>query len=245
MKKNKITERNTGLKNTVELKLYGKYALFTDPLTKIGGEKFTYPVPTYEALKGIMESIYWKPTIVWVIDECRIINQILTEPKGIRPINYTGGNDLANYTYLSDVQYQIRAHFEWDMSRPDLEKDRIEGKHYGIVKKALKAGGRRDIFLGTRECQGYVEPCAFGSGKGYYDDTSMSLGIMYHGITYTGENKHMETRLWNAYMDKGILNFPRPEECSIIKQGPIFKQKQFALSDIKTLEAEASEYGLD
>lgn len=173
------------------------------------------------------------------------MKQILTEPKGIRPINYTGGNDLANYTYLRDVQYQIRAHFEWNMSRPDLEKDRVDGKHYEIAKRSLEAGGRRDIFLGARECQGYVESCIWGEGKGYYDETSISLGIMYHGINYTGENNHMETRLWNAYMDKGVLKFPRPEECSIIKQGPVLTQKQFALSDIKDVETEACDYGLD
>jgi len=229
----------------IEFKLYGKYALFTDPLTKIGGEKFTYPVPTYEALKGILESIYWKPTIVWIIDECRIMNQIFTEPKGIRPINYTGGNDLANYTYLRDVEYRIKAHFEWAMDRPDLIKDRNEGKHYIIAKRSLEAGGRRDIFLGARECQGYVEPCVFNEGKSFYDDVSMSLGIMYHGITYAGKDKHMETRLWNAYMDKGILKFPRPEECSIIKQGPVLTQKQFTLNDIKAVETEGVDYGLD
>lgn len=233
------------MKNILEFTLFGKYALFTDPLTKTGGEKFTYPVPTYEALKGVMESIYWKPTIMWVIDECRVMNQILTEPKGIRPINYTGGNDLANYTYLRDVQYQIRAHFEWNMDRPDLESDRNEGKHYAIAKRSLESGGRRDIFLGARECQGYVEPCVFGKGKGYYDETSMSLGIMYHGITYAGKNEHMETRLWNAYMDKGIIKFPRPEESTIIKQGPVLTQKQFTLSDVKPVETEAGEYGLD
>ncbi|GBD95150.1 CRISPR-associated protein [bacterium BMS3Abin06] len=40
--------------NKVEFKAYGKYALFTDPLTKIGGEKCSYHIPTYEALKGIV-----------------------------------------------------------------------------------------------------------------------------------------------------------------------------------------------
>ena len=61
-------------RNTIEYKVYGKYALFTDPLTKIGGEKFTYQIPTYEALKGITESIYWKPTFVWIIDDVRVMN---------------------------------------------------------------------------------------------------------------------------------------------------------------------------
>ena len=49
--------------NAIEYKVYGKYALFTDPLTKTGGEKLSYQVPTYQALKGITESIYWKPKI--------------------------------------------------------------------------------------------------------------------------------------------------------------------------------------
>lgn len=49
-------------KNSIEFKVYGRYALFTDPLTKTGGEKYTYQIPTYQALKGICESIYWKPT---------------------------------------------------------------------------------------------------------------------------------------------------------------------------------------
>ena len=40
--------------NRVEFKVSGKYALFTDPLTKIGGEKCSYHIPTYEALKGIL-----------------------------------------------------------------------------------------------------------------------------------------------------------------------------------------------
>ena len=43
--------------NSIEFKVYGRRALFSDPLTRTGGEKFTYPVPTYQALKGITESI--------------------------------------------------------------------------------------------------------------------------------------------------------------------------------------------
>jgi CRISPR-associated Cas5-like protein len=49
--------------NIVEFKVSGRYALFSDPINRIGGEKFSYQVPTYQALKGILESVYWKPTI--------------------------------------------------------------------------------------------------------------------------------------------------------------------------------------
>ena len=55
-------------KNMVDFQVSGRYALFTDPITRIGGEKATYQIPTYQALKGILESVYWKPTLIWVID---------------------------------------------------------------------------------------------------------------------------------------------------------------------------------
>ena len=51
-------------RNSIEFKVWGRHALFTDPLTRIGGEKCSYHVPTYEALKGIAKSIYWKPTFI-------------------------------------------------------------------------------------------------------------------------------------------------------------------------------------
>ena len=157
-------------KNYVDFCVYGDYALFSDVLTRAGGERFSYPIPTYEAIKGIISSIYWKPTIVWHIEKVRVVNSIQTYRKGIRPINYNGGNDLSYCTYLRNVRYQVRAYFEWNDNRPELVKDRNENKHHNIAKRMIQSGGRRDIFLGTRECSGYVEPCIFGEGDGYYDD---------------------------------------------------------------------------
>ncbi len=219
--------------NIIEYRVFGRYALFTDPLSKTGGEKCSYQIPTYQALKGITESIYWKPTITWVIDECRIIKPILTESKGIRPIKYSGGNDLSFYTYLQDVEYRVKAHFEWNENRLDLAHDRNEHKHYDIARRMLERGGRRDIFLGVRECQGYVEPCPLNEGEGAYDKTSLSFGIMVHGITYPDEavreeeKGKMTVRLWNAQMVNGVIRFPRPEECGIRRILRDEKQKSF------------------
>ena len=229
------------MRNEIQFEVYGDYALFTDPLTKIGGEKLSYSVPTYQALKGIGESIYWKPTIVFIIDEVRVMKPIQMESKGVRPIEYTGGNTLANYTYLKDVHYQVKAHFEFNMNRPDLAFDRNEGKHYNIMQRSLKAGGRRDIFLGTRECQAYVEPCEFGSGKGYYDDEEADyhLGTMVHGFNYpdeTGRNE-LEVRLWQPVMKKGYIKFPRPEECKIVRPIKEMKPKQFDETNVESAEA--------
>lgn len=202
--------------NVVEFKVYGKYALFTDPLTKIGGERASYQVPTYQALKGILESVYWKPTLIWVIEKVRVINQIQTESKGVKPVKYGGGNELSIYTYLRDVEYQVRAHFEWNMGRLDLDQDRNENKHFFTARRMIERGGRRDIFLGTRECQGYVEPCRFGDGQGFYDGKGeLAFGLMFHGFDYPSETGCSElwARFWIPRMQNGVITFPRPEDC--------------------------------
>lgn len=224
--------------NIVEFEVYGAYALFSDPMMRVGGEKNSYHVPTYEALKGVLSSVYWKPTFIWYIDEVRIMNRIQTEVKSIRPIKYNGGNDLAYYTYLKDCHYQVRAHFEWNMNRPELAKDRNENKHHEIAKKMIQRGGRRDVFLGTRECQAYVEPCVFGEGDGYYDDLQqLDFGVMVHGMTYADEAYSEETagkmtvNLWRPVMKNGIIQFPRPEECPLHKEIKAMKMKSFGLEE--------------
>jgi CRISPR-associated protein Cas5d len=203
--------------NIVTFQVSGRYALFTDPLTKIGGEKYSYQVPTYEALKGILSSVYWKPTIIWEIEKVRIMRPIRTQTRNTRPLVYSGGNSLAIYTYLSGVSYQVQAHFEWNLHREDLAQDRNENKHYYVAKRMIERGGRRDIFLGTRECQGYVEPCEFGEGQGFYDNYgSLSFGLMFHGFDYpdeSGENV-LKARFWHPVMQDGVIEFIRPDECS-------------------------------
>ena len=209
-------------RNTIEFEVTGPYALFSNPVMKVGGEKTSYHIPTYEALRGIVESIYWKPTIMWIIDAVRVMNPIQTETKGIRPIAYNGGNELAYYTYLKDVCYQVRAHFEFNLNHSELEEDRNEHKHHNIARRMVARGGRRDIFLGTRECQAFAEPCVFGEGAGYYDDMpgEVSYGFMYHGITYADEaildqeKNKMTVNFWRPVMKQGgIIEFIRPEEC--------------------------------
>lgn len=210
--------------NIVEFSVSGDYGLFSDPIMRVGGEKCSYQIPTYEALKGILSSVYWKPTLIWFIDEVRIMNPIQTEVKGIRPIKYNGGNDLSYYTYLKNCHYQVRAHFEWNENRPELAGDRNENKHHSIARRMIVKGGRRDVFLGARECQGYVEPCVFGEDAGAYDDTNeIAFGLMYHGITYADEAYSEETQgkmtanFWYPVMKKGVIQFPRPEACPLHK----------------------------
>jgi CRISPR-associated protein Cas5d len=229
--------------NSIEFKVYGRRALFSDPINRIGGEKFSYQIPTYEALKGICESIYWKPTFLWVIDKVRIMKPIQTESVGIRPIEYCGGNTLSYYTYLREAEYHVKAHFEWNENRPTLSEDRNENKHFFIAKRMLERGGRRDIFLGTRECQAYVEPCQFGEGAGTYDEIEeLSFGFMFHGFTYPDEasreedKNNLTARFWNPVMKKGIIEFIRPEECEVLRILKNAEEKVFGKGNFTGLE---------
>lgn len=233
--------------NRIEFKVYGRRALFSDPITRTGGEKLSYQVPTYQALKGITESIYWKPTLVWVVDKVRVMKPIQTESQGVRPIEFAGGNTLSLYTYLKDVEYQVQAHFEWNENRSDLTHDRNEHKHFLIAKRMLERGGRRDIFLGTRECQGYVEPCEFGEDVGAYDAIEeLSFGLMVHGMTYPDEAVREEdkglltARFWRPAMKKGTIVFPRPEACEIHRTIRKMPQKEFGSHNFSGVDDEAT-----
>lgn len=222
-------------KNEICYRLWGRRALFSDPVTRVGGEKSSYAIPTYEALKGVTESIYWKPTLTWIVDDVRVLNLIRNESVSVKPRNYgDSSNTLSIYTYLYDVQYQVRAHFEWNLARPDLEGDRNENKHYFQATRALEKGGRRDIFLGTRECQGYVEPCSFGDGPGAYDGTGrVPMGLMVHGMDYADETgrDEMAVRLWTPVMEDGIIHFPRPEQCTVRKHVRNYKPRTIRVSE--------------
>lgn len=226
--------KNTKHRNTVEFVVYGKYGLFSDPVTRISGEKCSYEVPTYGALKGILESVYWKPTIIWVIDAVRVIDPIQMEAKGISRLKDNGKHDLSYYTYLKNCRYQVRAHFEWNENRPAFACDRNENKHHEMAKRFIGMGGRRDVFLGIRKCQGYVEPCVFGEGAGAYDDVpELSFGLMYHSVTYADEAYSEETKdkmtshFWYPVMKNGVIEFLTPGECPIHKYLRKMKMKKF------------------
>ena len=239
--------------NILSFRVFGKRALFTIPENRIGGEKFSYHIPTPEAVKGITESIFWKPTIKWIVRRIRVINPIQTEAVGIKPIKMSGGNDLAYYTYLKDVEYEVEVSFEWNNNRPDLKNDRNENKYYFMAKRAIERGGRRDIFLGVRECQAYVEPCIFGEKTGFYDDVEeLGFGIQFFGFNYpdealSGEEKGLfKANFWTPVMKKGVIDVIRPEECSINRIIREMDIKEFILgNDMLGIEEEVKQFDMD
>lgn len=236
------------ISNPFYYRLYGAYALFTDPVTKGGGEKFTYQIPTYQALKGITEEIYWKPTIYMVVDAIKVMKPFRTETKGMNSPLMNGSNDLNYYTYLKDVEYLIKVHFEWNMQRVDLEQDRDEKKHEQIFLRSLKRGGRRDLFLGTRECIAhidYIRESDFETAVTPFEGTNISFGIMFHSFEYPGDpnnrgedDSKLRSNFTTVVMKNGRVDFLRPEECEIHHQLNNYKVKRFDISSIRQVNEE-------
>ncbi len=193
------------------VKASGRLALFTVP--EFRQEKCTYQVPTYDSIKGLLESIYWKPTIIWVPERLRVMMPIRTHSIMTNALDENRKRKQVIQTYLHDVCYHIQARMEWNPD-PKYAADQNPGKHLDITRRSIEKGGRLDTFLGTRECQCVVAPLLdLMDGRGTYDDSGdLYLGTMLHGIDYptVKGGKHVR-RLWrDAVMKDGIIKFPDP-----------------------------------
>lgn len=62
------------MNSPIILEVSGDYALFSRPEMKV--ERVSYDVITPSAARGILEAIYWKPQIRWLINRITVINPI-------------------------------------------------------------------------------------------------------------------------------------------------------------------------
>ncbi|MGH2568314.1 MAG: type I-E CRISPR-associated protein Cas5/CasD, partial [Bacteroidota bacterium] len=61
----------------------------------------------------------------------------------------------------------------------------------------------------------------YGDQPGFYDDypSELSFGLMFHGFDYPDElgKDELHSRFWRPKMVKGVVDFIRPEQCTIRK----------------------------
>lgn len=160
----------------ITIRVQGRYALFTRPEMKV--ERVSYDVITPSAARGIIEAVYWKPAIQWVIDKIHILREIeftnirrnevsdkasvdnaLQVMKGADKPLYIAATEARQQRaamVLKDVDYVIEAHFE-KVEKEWGERDAEEG-HYNIVLRRLRQGQHFHApCLGTREFPAKVE----------------------------------------------------------------------------------------
>lgn len=152
----------------IHLKVSGDYALFSRPEMKV--ERVSYDVITPSAARGILEAIYWKPQIRWIIDEIHVLKPIrftnIRRNEVSSKIAVKGGTGvnagMANPSFrptmdvtenrqqrasllLKDVAYLIKAHIrvlDTRIEKNDAPAPENEavGKHLDMFKRRARKG---------------------------------------------------------------------------------------------------------
>jgi CRISPR-associated protein Cas5d len=205
----------------IKLKVWGDYACFTRPEMKV--ERVSYDVMTPSAARGILEAIYWKPAICWIIDQIHVLKAIRFD--NIRRNELSSKLALGNVKkamknnhvpvevfieddrqrqqraamVLRDVMYVIEAYFEFVG-----DEDNNPGKHKEIFdRRASKGQCFHHPYLGCREFPAHFEPTEVvppSVHKGEKD-----LGWMLHDIDF---EKEMEAKFFRAVMRNGTIKIP-------------------------------------
>lgn len=163
----------------ITLHISGDFACFTRPEMKV--ERVSYDVITPSAARGILEAIYWKPQISWVIDRIHVLkpirftnirrNEVGAKASAPSAAAMRGekvallgmcADDPKNRqqraaTLLRDVSYLIEAHLDirdrrFEKNGPERPANEVAGKHLDMFKRrASKGQCFHQPCLGTRE----------------------------------------------------------------------------------------------
>ena len=151
------------------LEVTGEKALFTDPISPI--ERRSYTVPTFSALRGLLESIYWHPGVDYIVDKVCVMNKanyipikmtrlkdktslkkVAKEMKdgtvGSISINPKSGSDLMTLrtdSFLKNVRYLIEFRFDRQYDKNDKmgSYDEFHKKTLKILCDHLRPGKER------------------------------------------------------------------------------------------------------
>ena len=116
----------------VRLEVWGDFACFTRPELKV--ERFSYPVITPSAARGVLEALFWHNGLKWVIDRLYVLskiqyanirrNELKAKISASNVVNFAGKGQGELYlsareniqqrasTVLKAPHYVIEAHFE-------------------------------------------------------------------------------------------------------------------------------------
>jgi CRISPR-associated protein Cas5d len=203
----------------IAIKVWGDYACFTRPEMKV--ERVSYDVMTPSAARGVLEAIYWKPQIRWVIDQIHVLkpirftnlrrNEVASKiPVGnVRKAMKGDTSPLGVYVeedrqqraamILLDIAYVIVAHFDL------LDSAETQQKHFEMLKRRASKGQYfHHPYFGCREF-----PADFEWIDGEIPESPLDgrkdLGFMLHDLDYAD---NMSPRFFRAVMNNGIIDVP-------------------------------------
>lgn len=207
----------------IKLHCWGDLACFTRPEMKV--ERVSYDVITPSAARGILEAIFWKPEIRWVIDRLRVLKPVrftslrrnevgkkISADTAVAAMRSGRGN-VGLYVederqqraalLLQDVGYVIEAHFE--IARGEAN----EGKYLDQFNRRARNGQcHTRPYLGCREFAAHFSLIEAGDVVPPTDESlggARDLGWVLHDIDF--ENAR-DPRFFHARMIDGVIEVP-------------------------------------
>lgn len=207
----------------IRLHVWGDYALFSRPEMKV--ERVSYDVITPSAARGILEAIYWKPEIQWVVDRLHILKPIRTTQIRRNEVGCkasasnaaiamkNGSGDLGIFieeerqqraaTVLKDVAYIIEAHFVIKSGEENT------AKHIEMFKRRAAAGQCfHHPYFGCREFDVHFELIEEGQPLPIPDPDApkdRDFGYMLHDIDFADGKA---PRFFDCKMRGGVIKVP-------------------------------------
>jgi len=208
----------------IAIRVQGDYALFTRPEMKV--ERVSYDVITPSAARGIIEAIYWKPAIRWMIDKIHVLNEIeytnirrnevsvkilesdiRKRMKGSEEPFFLSSNDARQQRaamVLKNVDYVIEAHFEIIPEKAGA--DDTPEKHYNMALRRLRNGQYYSPpCLGTREFGARVELIENGEMPRSNLQGNQDLGWMLFDMDFSNPEDILP-RFFKAEMQDGVID---------------------------------------
>ena len=208
----------------ITIRVQGDYALFTRPEMKV--ERVSYDIITPSAARGIIEAVYWKPAIRWVIEQIHVLNEPeftnirrnevsekISSDKAQKVMNgakealYLASNDKRQQRaamILKNVDYVIVAHFDLVPEKVGPQ-DTVE-KHYNMVMRRLRKGQYFSApCLGTREFGAQVELIEDGQIPKSKLAGHTDLGWMLYDMDFT-DPSNIQPIFFKAELEDGILD---------------------------------------
>jgi CRISPR-associated protein Cas5d len=204
----------------IRVKVWGELACFTRPEMKV--ERVSYDVITPSAARGVLEALYWKPQVRWVVERLHVLkpirftnlrrNEVASKASAAnakKAMKGTAAGPLCIVieddrqqraaTILRDVAYVIEARFEL------LDAGEPVAKHYNMFKRRAEQGQYfHHPYLGTREF-----PCDFDWIDGEIPKSELTgerdLGFMLHDIDFAHDRT---PRFFRATMRDGVIEVP-------------------------------------
>jgi CRISPR-associated protein Cas5d len=185
---------------TVEI--WGEHACFSRPELKV--ERVSYDVITPSAARGIIEAVFWKPALRYVIDSMAVCEPIRFENIRRNEVNSKASvgkkfiatsDDRAQRAarVLRNVRYVVHAHFEPAvLGEEDTLADGTfnHGKFADALTRRLKKGQNYHTpYLGTREFPACIRLLEDGAESPSPIPESKDFGLMLYDIDYQKDEK--------------------------------------------------------